>query len=75
MERGAGDGGREASVPDALELPDSHFPAQLRVRDDHQRLPPQVEPVKLTTGRKLNSPQDWIPPLADASETENGRIG
>ena len=44
MERGAGDRRRQAPVGDELELSDANLPAELRVSDDHQRLPPQMEP-------------------------------
>lgn len=44
MERGAGDRRRQAPVCDALKLPDPDLLAQLRLRHNHQRLPPQMKP-------------------------------
>ena len=56
MERGAGDRRRQAPVGDALELPDADLPAELRVSDDHQGLPPQMEPAAIAKPHSRTNP-------------------
>jgi hypothetical protein len=56
VERGAGDRRRQAPVGNALELPDADLSAELWVSDDHQGLPPQMEPATIAELQSNTNP-------------------
>lgn len=61
VERGAGDRRRQASVGYALELPDPNLLAQLRISDNHQRLPSKMEPSTHPANAKPHTPINLAP--------------